>query len=94
MPRKGGVPENLSRKGLGRPKGSKNRVSLGMREASRRLLGIEEGWDQLVAKWRNGTLEPAYFKTIAAYAEGLPVQAVAITGHDGGPVVVKHEHHN
>jgi uncharacterized protein (DUF2126 family) len=74
--------QNLTRKGMGRPKGSPNRVAKEAKDiiaaAAEKLGGIER-----MVKWakEDPLNERAFWSTI--YPKLIPVQ---LTGKDGGPI--------
>ena len=82
----------LRRGGPGRPKGSKNKKTQEMNAFWRDVLEGEEYLLAAVARVNAGKaphLEAYWINKI----NGKPVERHEVTGADGGPVTVIHEHH-
>lgn len=90
MPRPGGATENLTRRGRGRPKGSKNRVSPEVREWVGRLLTSKEYRDSLTRRVLAG--EAPHVEKVWHESFFPKDQTIALTGAEGGPIKVVHEH--
>lgn len=70
-------------KRAGRPKGSKNKVTLEARAAASLIVDDPEYRDTLLAKARKGTLSPAMEALLWYYAHGKPTENVSISvGHE------------
>jgi len=77
--RKSVPPSRKGQKGAGgRPKGSRNKVTLEIREAARRLVSDPIYWRKLRADLRKRKVHPHVETTLLAYAFGKPVDRIEV----------------
>ena len=79
-PRRRGVPANLTNAGMGRPKGSKNKISLSIKEALIESFQRLGGVDYLEEQGRKNPV--AYLMLLKSI---MPLQ---VSGVDGQPIMV------
>jgi hypothetical protein len=78
---------NLTQRGLGRPKGVKNKATIQAREIAQSLTtGDPEYLERLRQRVRSGRCPPAIEQMLWAYAHGRPVERIEVTG------AVQHNH--
>jgi hypothetical protein len=80
------------KRGRGRPKGARNKVSKEGQTFFRRLMKDKQFRDNYRRKWIALELPPQHYINGSAYAWGKPVEQVEIGGDgsqaDNGPVVI------
>lgn len=80
------------KRGRGRPKGSRNKVSKEGQTFFRRLMKDKKFRENYKREWIELKLPPQHYINGAAYAWGKPVEQVEIGGDgsqpDNGPVVI------
>ncbi len=75
------------KRGRGRPKGSRNRVSKDAQKFFQRLWNNPDFKKKFRKDWIDGKLQPQMYVTGASYAWGKPVDQISIDAAegDGGP---------
>jgi len=75
--------DNLTRKGMGRPKGAVNKASLEIKQLARTLIEDPVGWNRMVTDYRRGKLNAAVVTRLMEYGYGKPKDTVALENPDG-----------
>lgn len=72
--------------GRGRPKGAKNKVSVEMKDISRRMLSSAAYRAKLVKRLESGKIAPAVECMLYHYAYGKPIEQHEHSGPGGVPL--------